>query len=491
MIYVKTDVQRLEYDIHSLIKAFCPEEAVKVLYERDEEACRGIVFDYEILLNHNPPQIIKNNKESGIKNVFIANEPFQLKQETLTLTKEEKHQFKRFLYQTMEQVCRRELPWGNLTGIRPTKIAMSMLGEGKSDEDILSFMEREHFVSAKKSRLALDIAHREQKLLKSLHIENGYSLYIGIPFCPTRCLYCSFPSNPICVYKDRTEEYLGCLEKEMRYVSNLFQTKTLDSIYIGGGTPTTLSKEQLNHLLSLVETYFDVSGLLEFTVEAGRADSITKEKLEVLKKHHVKRISVNPQTMRDETLIRIGRQHTAQQVREAFYLAKEVGFDNINMDMILGLPGETEEDVAYTVSELEKLSPDSLTVHSLAIKRASKLRGWVEENGFDGIRNTDETMAVAAAGAKKMGMVPYYLYRQKNMSGNLENVGYAKPGKFGVYNILINEEVQTIAALGAGSISKRVYPDGRIERCDNVKDVDIYMEKIDEMIERKRRLLSE
>ena len=194
--------------------------------------------------------------------------------------------------------------------------------------------------------------------------------------------------------------------------------------------------------------------------------------------------------MKEETLKLIGRQHTVEQVKEAFSLARETGFDNINMDLILGLPGEGEEDVAATLAAVKELSPDSLTVHSLAIKRASRLNRWIEENGITALNNTDKTMDIAMEGAESLGMVPYYLYRQKNMSGNFENVGYAREGKFGIYNILIMEEKQTIVALGAGSITKRVYQDGRIERCDNVKDVGLYIEKIDEMIERKRKLLS-
>jgi oxygen-independent coproporphyrinogen-3 oxidase len=228
----------------------------------------------------------------------------------------------------------------------------------------------------------------------------------------------------------------------------------------------------------------------EFTVEAGRADSITREKLEVLYKHQVSRISVNPQTMKQETLDIIGRKATVEQVLAAYKIAREVGFDNINMDLILGLPGETEEDVQNTIDRVVELAPDSLTVHSLAIKRASKLSQWIQEHGVSTLNNTDETMRIAAEGAAKLGMNPYYLYRQKNMSGNFENVGYAKDGKLGLYNILIMEEKQTIVALGAGSITKIVLEDGRIERCDNVKDVALYIEKIDEMIQRKEELFA-
>ncbi len=240
-----------------------------------------------------------------------------------------------------------------------------------------------------------------------------------------------------------------------------------------------------------VRDRLDFQHVTEFTVEAGRADSITREKLDVLKKHGVTRISVNPQTMKDETLRYIGRQHTVAQVKDAFWLAREAGFDNINMDIILGLPGELEADVQHTIDEIVKLNPDSLTVHSLAVKRASKLSQWIEEHGIAMLRNTDSTMKIAQNGADALNMKPYYLYRQKNMSGNFENVGYAREGKYGIYNILIMEEKQTIVACGAGSISKRVYPDGRIERCENVKDVASFIERIDEMIERKRKLLED
>ena len=243
--------------------------------------------------------------------------------------------------------------------------------------------------------------------------------------------------------------------------------------------------------MRLILSFRTTSLRLILTVQAGRADSITREKLDVLKKHGVTRISVNPQTMKDETLKYIGRQHTVAQVKDAFWLARAAGFDNINMDIILGLPGELEADVQNTIHEISKLNPDSLTVHSLAVKRASKLSQWIEENGIATLRNTDSTMEIAQNGAYALGMKPYYLYRQKNMSGNFENVGYAREGKYGIYNILIMEEVQTIVALGAGSITKRVYSDGRIERCENVKDVSQYIERIGEMIERKRVLLED
>lgn len=276
----------------------------------------------------------------------------------------------------------------------------------------------------------------------------------------------------------------------MAYVAEAYRDKILDTVYIGGGTPTTLEPEELERLLTAVSSYFDLSGIQEYTVEAGRADSITREKLQVLKRHNITRISVNPQTMKEETLKLIGRKHSVEQVREAFALARAEGFDNINMDIILGLPGETEADVRYTAEEIKKLHPDSLTVHSLAIKRASKMNQWIEENGMETLHNTERTMDIASKAAEAMGMEPYYLYRQKNMSGNFENVGYAKSGKACLYNILIMEEKQTIIGCGAGTTTKIVYPEeNRRERAENVKDVEQYIGRIGEMIERKGKFL--
>ena len=407
-----------------------------------------------------------------------------------------KNELKQLLYRVLSAHTGKELPWGTLTGIRPTKIAMQFLEENApgtqnpmTEADILSYMQETYYCSEEKALLAIDIAKREKRILADIHYEKGYSLYIGIPFCPTTCLYCSFTSFPIFSWKDRVGEYLTALEKEIDFVREACQDKILDSVYIGGGTPTTLEPEELRRLLSKVRASFDFSQVKEFTVEAGRADSITRDKLRVLKEFGVTRISVNPQTMNQETLNIIGRRHTVEQVEEAFRLAREEGFTNINMDLILGLPGETKEYVERTMEAVTRLCPDSLTVHSLAIKRASRLSLWIEENGIETLHNTDETMEIAAEGAARMNMKPYYLYRQKNMSGNFENVGYATEGNYGIYNILIMEEKQTIMALGAGTISKAVYPDGRIERCDNVKDVALYIEKIDEMIDRKRKLL--
>ena len=491
MLAVKLNIHQFEYDIHSLVKAFYPETDVKVFIEGEKDlVSEGDYPNLAVELSQNRIKLQATFSEGAPLVMDVATETC-IDFETGVGRADYKNELKQILYKGLSKVTGKELPWGTLTGIRPTKIPMTLLEEGKTEEEILKYMQEVYYVSEEKGKLAIDIAKREKELLSTIHYKDGYSLYIGIPFCPTTCLYCSFTSYPICVWKNRVDEYLAAMEKEMDFVAGSHKNKILDSVYIGGGTPTTLEADQLRRLLKKVKSTFDFSQVKEFTVEAGRADSITREKLEVLKEFGVTRISVNPQTMKEETLRMIGRRATAAQTVEAFKLAREVGFTNINMDLILGLPGEDEADVAATIRGVKELAPDSLTVHSLAIKRASKLSQWIEENGISTLNNTDKTMEIAAAGAKELGMKPYYLYRQKNMSGNFENVGYATEGNFGIYNILIMEELQSIVAIGAGSISKVVYEGGRIERCDSVKDVGLYIEKIDEMIERKRNLFAE
>lgn len=502
MITIELNRANYEYDVNSLMRAFHPGETVVVLTPESTPQRRRQTESEQEIRQKEGERLLSAHvelRETGARVrmgereydwSYGSGEPGRDHEDLGWDEPSYKHEFKRFLYRSLRDYTQKSLPWGSLTGIRPTKIAYGMLEQGKTEREILDIFIRHYDVSREKALLGLSIAEREREILKDVHYERGYSLYIGIPFCPTTCLYCSFTSYPIGGYRKVVDSYIDCLIREMRSAAERMSGRMLDSVYIGGGTPTTLEPDQLDRLLSALREIFDFAAVKEFTVEAGRADSITEDKLKVLFRHQVDRISVNPQTMKQETLDVIGRKATVEQVREAFLLARETGFTNINMDIILGLPGESEGDVRHTIERIAELAPDSLTVHSLALKRASGLGRWIRENGVDTLRNTDETMAIAAEGARGLGMEPYYLYRQKNMSGNFENVGYARPGKYGLYNILIMEERQTILALGAGSITKAVWPDGRIERCDNVKDVALYIKKIDEMIARKESLLS-
>ena len=397
---------------------------------------------------------------------------------------------KRELYNMLSKRTGKELPWGTLTGIRPTKIALTRLYEGWTEDEIRKYMADTYLTSREKIDLSVEIAEREKNLLSRVDYENGYSLYVGIPFCPTTCLYCSFTSFPIGAWRGKMHLYLEALFKELEYVAHQMKGKTLDTIYFGGGTPTALEAEELDAILTKIEETFDLSAVKEFTVEAGRPDSITEEKLWTLRAHGITRISINPQTMKQATLDLIGRRHTVEKVKEQFRLARELGFDNINMDLIIGLPEEDINDVRDTMEQIRELAPDSVTVHSLAIKRAARLNIFRERYAGLKIENTQEMIDLTASCARLMGLVPYYLYRQKNMAGNFENVGYAAPDKECIYNILIMEERQTIVACGAGTTTKVIFPkENRLERVENVKDVEQYISRIDEMIERKQKML--
>lgn len=465
MIYIDIDNQDYYDDAVVLVKAFYPRTDVMLKKS-------GMVF-----------------KEEDIIITIDTSE-------TVGIDKKEAHDcFKKALYIRLCERTGKSLPWGYLTGVRPSKIAYAMLENGIDDSIISKRFTEEYLAEEAKAALAIRVAKTEKLILDGMDYKQGYSLYIGIPFCPTTCLYCSFTSYSLEAYALKVDVYLDALIKEMSYVSETMAGQRLDTVYFGGGTPTALSPVQLDRLLTKLEQMFDMSTVRELTVEAGRPDSITIEKLKVLKKHNVDRISINPQSMNDSTLKVIGRRHTAAQVAEAFKMARAEGFDNINMDIILGLPGENAQMVENTLKRISELKPESLTVHSLAIKRAAALNIWREKYSDMQIENSDDTVQMAADYAAAMGLEPYYMYRQKNMAGNLENVGYSKPGTECIYNILIMEEKQTIIAIGAGASSKVVFKgenDGsyRIERIENVKDVNNYIERIDEMIERKKTFFS-
>lgn len=475
MIQVYLSDLSFQYDVHSLIKAFYQEEDVTVsALEQPGPSYTGFVIreqDAFMICSY-----YKDGQQACDETRSPAGED----------RAETKSALKRSLYDLLVTLTGKSLPWGTLTGIRPVKLAMKMLSEGAPDEEIRAFMAEKYLVSDEKISLATEIAKRENGIIKSVDAENGFSLYIGIPFCPTTCMYCSFTSYPIGRFKHLTDDYLLALERELALVADVFAGRKLTSIYIGGGTPTTLEPAQMLRLQEVLDRYFDCGSALEYTMEAGRPDSITAEKLRTMLAMGINRISVNPQTMQDDTLKLIGRRHTVKQTVEAFLLAREIGLHNINMDIILGLPGEDIGMVRDTLSQIRELGPDSLTVHSMAIKRAAAMHDFLTAHPELKSTNTPEMMDLTAKAASDMGMHPYYLYRQKNMAGNFENVGYAKEGMYGIYNILIMEEVQPIAAVGAGTISKVIMESGRIERCDTIKDVDLYLRSVDQVIDKKR-----
>ena len=481
MIAVQLNKRDFEYDIHSLIRAFYPGMDVPV-YQEEEPHPEG--WEKKLVVDYQPDKITLVFQDSDGQ--ILAKREQQVEYEADR--KATKNVLKSMLYELLRDYTGQDLPWGNLTGIRPTKIPMALLEQGWKNTEIADYMRKTYYTSNEKTALSIMIANRERHILKDINYEDGYSLYVGIPFCPSICLYCSFSSSPLSVWKNKVDMYLDALCKEIEACARIYRNRKLDTIYMGGGTPTTLEPYQMDRLLTKIEECFDRSYLKEFTVEAGRPDSITREKLEVLRKHGISRISINPQTMNQSTLDIIGRRHTVEQTVEAFHLARELGFDNINMDLIVGLPGEEYEQVEHTMKEVTALDPDSITVHSLAVKRAARLNMFKDQYKEMTFTNNQQIMEMTARYAYQAGHSPYYLYRQKNMAGNFENVGYAKPDSAGIYNILIMEEKQSILALGAGATSKKVSGE-LIERTENVKDIKNYVERIDEMIERKRLLM--
>ncbi len=385
----------------------------------------------------------------------------------------------------MSQITGRDMPWGVLTGIRPTKVVHNYKKAKHSDSSINRKLIEDYCISREKVSLMMEIASKEEEIL-SQNKEDEISLYIGIPFCPTRCLYCSFTSYSLKDKGDQVDIYLDALIKEINYVSQNINDRPVRSLYIGGGTPTSLNDAQLERLLVAVDKCFNIGDIGEYTIEAGRPDTLNRNKLKIMKRHKVDRLSINPQTMNQKTLDEVGRSHTVEDIINIFNIAREEGHNNINMDLIVGLPGEKVADVSKTMEEIRKLKPDSITVHTMAIKRASRLKEEIEEYDLTKVADIQRMLEITARGAKEMGMEPYYMYRQKDTLGNFENVGYATLGKESIYNIQMIAEQETIIAMGAGAVTKAVSEDGnKIERIPNVKNLEQYIQRVDEMIERK------
>ncbi len=395
---------------------------------------------------------------------------------------------RRLCKQTLYQLCREVTgihpPWGSLTGVRPTHLIWEALSAGMTLEEAIVHVQRQFDVSEEKAQLLGEVVERQLQL--PAPDDRFMDVYIGIPFCTTRCAYCSFSSGEL-GDGHMVEPYLHALFQEMEAAVRLLSAtgRTLRAVYVGGGTPTALDEGQLTRLLDKLMLLFP--GACEYTVEAGRPDTITAGKLRAIQQAGVSRISINPQTMNDQTLRIIGRAHTSQQVYDAYDLARQAGIHHINMDVIAGLPGETEADFAATMAAARALHPESLTVHTLALKRSSRMH--LENAPLPSGEIASHMVLMGQETAAQLGMRPYYLYRQKYMAGNQENVGYALPAHACQYNVDIMEETTHILALGAGAISKRVYPDeGHIARSPNVSNIHQYIDRITEMITRKEDL---
>lgn len=479
MILLRQNSEIYNNDLRAMIMAFYP--GIKIVTEMPEGEVPQFTFTADYREDESVFRL--NDNEICVNGCYRDKTGFR-------------NRLKSASYKLLCEYTGRVLPWGDLTGVRPTKIAMAALKNGVGFDEAVKNYEDTYHVSSGKAQLATKVAAFEMSVVRDIDKENDYCLYVGIPFCPSRCLYCSFTSYPIGVYAKKAELYVERLCDELKFIADEYKHKRLVSIYIGGGTPTSIDHVLLDRLLSTIDDAFELKGsrgeyLREYTVEAGRPDSITEEKLQVMKSHNVTRISINPQTMNDETLRTIGRAHTSSQTKDAFAMARAAGFDNINMDLIAGLPGENIDSMAHTISEIRKLGPESVTVHSLAIKRAANLRQQLSEYEDTINKDTDAMLDMVGKLAAELGMEPYYLYRQKNISGNLENVGYAKKGLECLYNILIMEEITDIIAAGAGASTKLTYhSENRVERVENCKSVDDYIDRFEEMLNRKRMAFS-
>ena len=468
---IKLNDFKYRYDVYQMFNIYFPLDELK--FSESEG-------DYSI--------IIKDNK--------VTFEYKDIKDESLE-NKEEyfKETIKKLIFKNLQKITKDVYPWGTLVGIRPSKIALKGLREGLSEEEIKKVFYDKHYALEEKAQLCIDVAKSEDKFVNK--DPRNISIYIGMAFCPTRCLYCSFASNPINGNKKLVEPYLKALSYEIKEMSKYVKEKNLkiETIYFGGGTPTSINNEEFENLMNLIyNSFIKENSPREFTVECGRPDSITLEKLKTMKRYNVTRISINPQTMNDKTLKLIGRNHTSKDVIEKFKMAKDLGFQDINMDMIIGLPGEGLEEAKHTAKEILKLSPDSLTVHGLSLKRGSIMyENFILKKGL-GLKSQEEIMKMYEESrelAKALDIKPYYMYRQKNMVGNMENLGYAKKGKECLYNIEMIEDKQTIIALGADAVTKVVFlEENRLERFANVKDLKGYTERIKEMVEGKIKLLN-
>lgn len=409
-------------------------------------------------------------------------------------TRQLKRIYSHIFLEALEQATGMKQSWGILTGIRPMKLYHKYRQEGASSEEAIQNIMKNYRVSREKSELLARIASLQLRSVPDLYdLREEVSIYIGIPFCPTKCAYCTFPAYAIRRANGRVDSFLDALHEEIREMGRWLTERNMKitTIYFGGGTPTSIEAEEMDALYkTMYESFPNMDTVREITVEAGRPDTITPAKIDVLKKWGIDRISVNPQSYTDETLKAIGRHHTVQETIDKFWLSREMGMKNINMDLIIGLPNEGMEEFKHSLAETEKMQPESLTVHTLSFKRASEMSQNRERYQVADRETVEQMMKLGEEWNAANGYEPYYLYRQKNILGNLENVGYAKPGEESIYNIIIMEEVQTIIGIGCGASSKFIHPEtGKITQFYNPKDPAAYVLAYDEAIDKKLKHL--
>lgn len=464
-----------KYEIESVTKLFIPAERFDFTHT---ESDTDFLDEYILCKSDNADLKVIIKYAGQYKELSGSAEIYQHRE----------HELCRLLYHGLKSITGINPPWGLITGIRPVKMVTGMLKVPFDEDKIKSFLTNEYEVSDKKLRLAFDTAKNQIPILDKIDA-GAVSLYISIPFCPTRCSYCSFVSHSIESAFKLIPEYIECLCREIRIIADMIKENNIrvDTIYFGGGTPTSISAKQIEAVMKTISENFDLNNIREYNYEAGRADTITEEKLRVIKAYGADRISINPQTFNDEILKKIGRLHTGADTIRAYEMARKTGFSNINMDLIAGLPEETPESFKKSLDTAISLNPESITVHTLTLKRS----GSLYSNGKEYLKNKSDISQMVDYSAEKLmscGYNPYYLYRQKNTVDNLENVGYAKKGFESFYNIYIMDETQTIIGAGSSASTKLVYNNGKIERIRNYKFPYEYISRFDELMKKKEEV---
>lgn len=472
-----------KYELEGVVKLFLPAQSFKITVSPTEEGYEGDIC----FVKREPKGMMtylyvlcrlggKVASEAGI--VLNSSKDYRRECE-MTLA--------RYVYMCLSRLTGITPEWGIITGVRPVKQVNAMSAKGMTDDEIRKCLSEEFLCSTKKINVAFAVAKVQERILRDLS-NDSFSLYVSIPFCTSRCSYCSFVSQEVEHSLTLIPQYVSNLCSEIRHTGKLMKTlgKKLDTIYFGGGTPTAIEPAYLRAIMQTIEESFDTSGVREYTVEAGRADTITEQKLKTIKECGAKRISINPQTLNDSVLSAIGRKHTVKQFYDAFSLAREIGFDVINTDLIAGLPTDTLESFKQTIDGILELKPENITVHTLSIKRTSNLNHSEERELGD---ETAQMIDYASQRLVEEGYLPYYLYRQKNMLDNQENIGWAKPGTESLYNTFIMEENQTIIAVGAGGSTKLVDNKwDRLKRVFNYKLPLEYNKNFDLMITKKKEI---
>lgn len=485
--------ERFERPLRLIANLFFEESSI-VIGSKAEEADARITFQVSALTSvHASAELIDENGssysaqfESELAGDLSEKEHF----------KQLKHAVSYVYLKVLQEWTGVRQKWGILTGIRPTKLLHRHMQNGTPQGEAHQQLKEDYLITDEKINLMQRIVDRQLAVVPDLYdLEKEVSIYIGIPFCPTKCAYCTFPAYAINRRQGSVDSFLGGLHFEIRQIGEWLKENNvkITTVYYGGGTPTSISAEEMDMLYEEMYTSFpDVENIREITVEAGRPDTITPAKLEVLKKWNIDRISINPQSYTDETLKAIGRHHTVEETIEKYHLAKDMGMNNINMDLIIGLPGEGTKEFQHSLNETEKLMPESLTVHTLSFKRASEMTRNKAKYTVADRSEVEKMMEMAEDWTVQKGYEPYYLYRQKNILGNLENVGYALPNQESIYNIMIMEELQTIIGIGCGAASKFIDPrTGKITHFANPKDPKTYNESFEAYTQEKIEILND